>query len=417
MKKLECLFFIGVFFCISNTSMAQEEIIIPVSTDVELSVEYFPASGKYLIVWLAPEYGFRANHHLLARKLTEQNIEVWQTDITEALFLPQSLASLKQLNGQYIADLIEHAYKKTGKKIIVAGDSYAAISALRGAHQWQERQHSDAYFVGAILFSPFVYASIPSVGLAPKFVPVISATNIPIMIYQAQRSGNIGQFEKLLEKLQQHDSPVYTTYMPDVRGLFYRENPDKDILQNIQFLLGSIKQMMAVLDKHKIPDVVVPLEKITNIGNSGIDSYLKNFKGKIKPVVINLTDAFGEPYIKNDFKGQITVVNFWATWCPPCVEEIPSLNRLKKKMAGLPFELISINYAEDSETILEFMKKINIEFPVLLDHNGYFAKQWNVITYPSTFVIAPDGNIKYGVNAAIEWDDPEFIKLIKSLLE
>jgi len=85
-------------------------------------------------------------------------------------------------------------------------------------------------------------------------------------------------------------------------------------------------------------------------------------------------------------------------------------------MKGLPFELISINYAEDTKTILEFMKKVKVEFPVLLDKDGGFAKKWNVITYPSTFVIDKNGDIKYGVNAAIEWDSPEFIKKIKSLL-
>lgn len=85
-------------------------------------------------------------------------------------------------------------------------------------------------------------------------------------------------------------------------------------------------------------------------------------------------------------------------------------------MKGLPFELISINYAEDKKTILEFMKKVNVEFPVLLDKNGDFAKKWNVIAYPSTFVIDKHGKIKYGVNAAIEWDKPEFIQKIKSLL-
>ena len=86
-------------------------------------------------------------------------------------------------------------------------------------------------------------------------------------------------------------------------------------------------------------------------------------------------------------------------------------------MADLPFELISINYAEDKKTILEFMKKVNVEFPVLLDQNGNFARKWNVITYPSTFVINKEGNIIYGVNAAIEWDSPEFIQKLKSLLK
>ena len=77
---------------------------------------------------------------------------------------------------------------------------------------------------------------------------------------------------------------------------------------------------------------------------------------------------------------------------------------------------ITINYAEDNKTILDFMKKINVEFPVLMDQDGNFAKKWNVITYPSTFVIDKNGKIIYGVNAAIEWDDPEFIEKIKSLL-
>ncbi|MBE9527204.1 MAG: TlpA family protein disulfide reductase [Proteobacteria bacterium] len=416
MKKLTWLISLfSLLICFSKISFSQEEIIVTVSSDVDVAVEQFPASGQYVLLWLAPEYGFRITHRHLAQKLSEQGIEVWQANITEALFLPQSLTSLKQLNGEYIADLMTYAYKTTGKKIVVAGDSYAAISALRGAHQWQERKHAEKYFVGAVLFSPFVYAAIPPLGLPPEFMPIISATNVPIMIYQAQKSGNIRQFEGLLEKLQQHDNPVYTKYMPDVMGLFYSENPDKAIAKNIKYLPKNIKQMIKVLDKHTIPETVVPLEKI-DLDKSGIDSYLKEFKGKNQPITINLKDANGQGFYKKDFKGQVTVVNFWATWCPPCVEEIPSLNRLKKKMSGQKFELISINYAEDSAKILEFMKEVNVEFPVLLDQNGEFAKQWNVITYPSTFVIAPDGKIKYGVNAAIEWDDPEFIKIIKSLL-
>jgi len=61
------------------------------------------------------------------------------------------------------------------------------------------------------------------------------------------------------------------------------------------------------------------------------------------------------------------------------------------------------------------MKKVNVEFPVLLDLDGSFAKKWNVIMFPSTFIIDKNGEIKYGVNAAIEWDDPELIEKIKSL--
>jgi thiol-disulfide isomerase/thioredoxin len=268
--------------------------------------------------------------------------------------------------------------------------------------------------MGAILFSPSIYAYIPSLGLPPEFMPIASASNIPIMIYQAQKNGNITQFKLLLEQLQQHDNPVYFKSIPNVRSLFYVEEPSVELINNIKLLSPDIRKMIVVLEKYPLPDKPVPLKNI-KISNSGIDRSIKVFKGNDIPNPIKLVDVYGDVFSKNDFKGKITIVNFWATWCPPCVQEIPSLNRLNKVMSELPFELISINYAEDKETILKFMKKVNVEFPVLLDPNGDFAKKWNVITYPSTFIIDPSGKIKYGVNAAIEWDDPEFIHKLKLL--
>jgi peroxiredoxin len=85
-------------------------------------------------------------------------------------------------------------------------------------------------------------------------------------------------------------------------------------------------------------------------------------------------------------------------------------------MAGQPFELISINYAEDRETVIRFLKRVKVDFPVLLDRNGDYAKRWNVISYPSTFVIDSSGQIRYGVNAAIEWDAPEITSKLEALM-
>ena len=85
-------------------------------------------------------------------------------------------------------------------------------------------------------------------------------------------------------------------------------------------------------------------------------------------------------------------------------------------MAGRPFELISINYAESRDTVAKFLERVEVDFPVLLDEDGSYAKRWNVISYPSTFVIDTSGSIRYGVNAAIEWDAPELIDKIDSLL-
>ena len=394
--------------------LAEDEIIVPASNDTEITVTRFAAAGKYLMVWLAPEYGFRTGHRSLARMLTEKNIEVWQSNIVESLFMPQGTTSLKQLDGTYIADVIEYAYKTTGKKIIVTGDSYAASSALIGAHQWQQRKRSDSYLIGAVLFTPYTYAYIPPLGMEPEYLAIVSATNIPMMIYQAKGSATIGQFELLVNKLQQHNNPVYTRFVPNVMSLFYQEPPTAEMQIQAKALPSNIKMMITVLEKHDIPARPIPLQASATI-KSGIDVLLKKYKGENGPIPIKLKDIDGNTVSKDDFAGQVTIINFWATWCPPCIEEIPSLNRLNKKLAGSSFELISINYAEDNKTIAEFMKSVNVEFPVLLDKNGEFAKQWNVISYPSTFIIDSKGVIQYGVNAAIEWDDPEVIQKLKAL--
>jgi len=418
LTKLRNLFLLNILMAsvfIAEITYAENELIIPVSSGDEITVEQFPASGKYLMVWLAPEYGLRGAHRSLARMLTKQNIEVWQSDIVTSLFLPQGSTSIKKLNGKNVADVIEYAHKTTGKKIIVSGDSYASISALLGAHQWQQRKQANPYLIGAILFSPYTYATIPPLGQLPEYMPIISATNIPIMIYQAKNNGNIGQFDTLVEKLQQHGNPVYTRLTPKVMSLFYEEKPSAEMLLQVKPLPINIKKMITILEKHPVPSNPITLKNLKG-NKSGIDIYLKEYKGNISPVPINLTNAYGKYVKKDNFEKQVTLINFWATWCPPCVQEIPSLNRLKNKMKGFPFELISINYAEDKRTITEFMKKVKVDFPVLLDKNGDFARKWNVITYPSTFVIGKDGKIKYGVNAAIEWDNPEFIDKLKSLL-
>ena len=391
------------------------EINVKVSSGDDLTVEIFPAKGKYLILWLAPEYGLTEFHRTFAKNLSKQNIEVWQVDIAQSLFLPRGSTSLKNLDGHRVADLIEQAHTHTKKKIILIADSYASLNALLGAHQWQQRASNTPYLIGAILFSPSTYVSIPPLGQLPEYMPIISSTNIPIMIYQGQRHANTGQFENLVEKLQQHGNAIYTRMMPTIFSLFFKEREKSKQQHFLKTLPLNIKKMISVLSKHSVPSNPVKITHISK-GKKGIDVYLKKYQGSIKPFKIKLKNAFGKTVSKTNYKGKITVINFWATWCPPCVKEIPSLNRLKNKMVGLPFELISINYAEDQKTILNFLKKVNVEFPVLLDLNGDVAKKWNVIAYPSTFVIDTQGEIKYGVNAAIEWDSEEFITRIKTLL-
>lgn len=401
---------------LSSLHAPAQELAFDLADDAEIIAYRYPAEGEYLLLWLAPEYGFRKAHRLLAEQLAAAGIEVWQSDIAESLFLPHGARSLKQLDGRYVADLIERAHAVSGKKVAIAGDSYAAINALRGARRWQEKALADPYLVGAVLFTPYSYAYLPPLGLPPEYLPVVEATNIPLMIYQAKNSATYIRFDQLLQMLRKNESPIYTRLVPDVMSLFYEEEPTAAMIENAKPIAANLKTMLALLSRHGLPQRPVELVENTS-ADSGVDIYLKQFRASVRPTELALFDMEGRHIVKKDFSGQVTLINFWATWCPPCIEEIPSLNRLQRKMAGRPFELISINYAQDRATVAEFLERVEVDFPVLLDRDGVYAKRWNVISYPSTFVIDPLGNIRYGVNAAIEWDAPELIQKLDELFE
>ena len=124
----------------------------------------------------------------------------------------------------------------------------------------------------------------------------------------------------------------------------------------------------------------------------------------------------GKPLGTEEVKGKLVLLNFWATWCPPCLHEIPSLNRLVRKMQGKPLRLVSIDFGEPQKNVTDFLKKVQVDFPVLLDSDGSISNAWKVVVLPSTFVIGKDGRIVYGINASIEWDSPEIIALLNKLM-
>ena len=173
--------------------------------------------------------------------------------------------------------------------------------------------------------------------------------------------------------------------------------------------------MIRMLDKLPAP-TTTPVYSFHPKNEARLDSRLKPYRAQPKPNAISLRSADNRHYKISDYTGKVSVINFWATWCRPCREEIPSLNRLRKTMHGKPFQLISINYAENADTVKAFLKQVKVEYPVLLDSKGETSAKWKVIAYPSTFVIGSDGKIHYGVNAAIEWDAPGVIRLLEGLM-
>lgn len=221
----------------------------------------------------------------------------------------------------------------------------------------------------------------------------------------------------MLKQLRKH-STVYTEIMQGTTSIFYKPDTAKETLKMLSAVPLKIPKLVPLLQANHYPLMAVALPNENETKNKlGLDDKLKSYRGKVVTQAISLKDVSGEQLSLTNYQGKITIINFWATWCPPCVEEIPSLNRLRRKMQGKPFQLISVNYGESAEQIHKFMKKVAVDFPVLIDPEGKTAGHWKVVAFPSTFVIGPDGRIRYGVNAAIHWDTDDVIRQLNELLK
>lgn len=127
-----------------------------------------------------------------------------------------------------------------------------------------------------------------------------------------------------------------------------------------------------------------------------------------------LVDMEGDKHHLSDYRGKPLIINFWATWCPPCREEMPSMNRAWNKVKE-DVSMLAINVGEDEDTIFIFSADYPIDFPVLLDHSGDVIRQWPVKGLPSTFVLDREGNIRYMAVGAREWDDDALLEIVKGL--
>lgn len=130
-----------------------------------------------------------------------------------------------------------------------------------------------------------------------------------------------------------------------------------------------------------------------------------------------LKDTEGNTHDLAALRGQVVVVNFWASWCPPCVEEMPSLERLQDRMAGKPFKLLAVNMGETEKQISDFLEHLPLEMTILLDPEGIGLRQWRVFAAPSTFILGTDGRISHAHVGALEWDDDEVVALIERLMK
>ena len=142
---------------------------------------------------------------------------------------------------------------------------------------------------------------------------------------------------------------------------------------------------------------------------------LKPWTGGATPR-LELSDLDGKAHRLADYRGRAVLVNFWATWCVPCREEMPSFERLRASLEGRAV-VLAVNLAEPEPRIRRFLDTVTVRYPVLLDRDGATARAWQARVLPATYVIGPDGAIRYRHLGELDWSSPEVRELILKLLK
>ncbi len=119
----------------------------------------------------------------------------------------------------------------------------------------------------------------------------------------------------------------------------------------------------------------------------------------------------------DELRGQVVLVNFWATWCGPCREEMPRLNQLYEKFHKSGFVLLGVNIDDDPNTALTTANKLGVSFPVLLDTDKKVSKLYDLSTMPSTVVIDRDGKVRFLHRGYREGVEAEYDQQIRGLLK
>jgi thiol-disulfide isomerase/thioredoxin/alpha-beta hydrolase superfamily lysophospholipase len=387
----------------------------------EIPLLHFPAKGRAAVLWLPSESGLLQQEQQAAAALAKAGVEVWYADLFSAYFLPTLGSSFAKMPPADVAALIDRLRHTTGKRVYLLSAGRGALLALRAAHRWQEEHPRAKPLGGAILISPKLYVRTPEPGLEGQLMPVVTATNLPLLILQPEKSIWRWKMKRIVPALSRGGSDVFVWYLPGVRDRFYYRQDasaaEDAMARRLPTLIEQALPMLRTAGGKPRPPVAITAKARGESLAERTDRRLRPFRGDPHPPALRLTDLDGRVHDLTQYRGKVVLVNFWATWCPPCVHEMPSIERLKHKMAGRPFKILAVNMAEDRGAVERFLHHVvNVDFTVLLDSDGAALSRWKVFAFPTTYVVGKHGRIRYALFGSIEWDNPDVLHKLDRLL-
>lgn len=419
--RMACLVLILVTSA-SSVFASENSVPLQLSNGQELEISRFAGSGEPLVLWLPSERGIRAAHTDHARALAALGHETWLADLHASYFVERNRSSIGKFSLDDTVALIDAATRASEHGVILLSSSRGAQLALIGAREWQLQNPGKTGIKGLFLVHPYLYAARPGIGEVASYLPIAEATNLPVYLLDTQYSTRGKRLDELAARLGHGGSQVFIQVLKGVQGGFFvREKSDLGAADQVarEQYATTIHRAINAMKRVAKPDSAAVSSTDTRLFSRSPKSYAGMTPvGKPMPApALQLEGLNTQTFSLRERRGQVVLVNFWATWCRPCVDEIPSLHRLREKIDNPEFEIITVNVGEEQERIAKFIKKVPVELPLLMDYEGIVSNAWRVYVYPSSYLVDKNGQISYAYLGALEWDSPENITIIQSLLK
>jgi thiol-disulfide isomerase/thioredoxin len=143
---------------------------------------------------------------------------------------------------------------------------------------------------------------------------------------------------------------------------------------------------------------------------------LQPLKEGTEIVDFELQDLSGVSRRLSDFRGKVVFLNFWATWCGPCRFEMPSMEKLYKRLKDEGLEIVAVNLQEDRSSVEQFVDEYGLSFPVLLDTTGRIGATYGARSIPTTYIVDREGLVIAGTIGTREWDTEDYVRFFEKLL-
>ncbi len=419
MNRLLVLVFL-VF--LSTASWSYENFEMELASGTTLTLNQFEGEGKTLLLWLPSERGFGRGYISVALNLAALDYDVWAAQLHDSYVIPTGRNSLNEVDLDDLIELIEKAQQQGFEEIYLISSSRGVLLSLKTAYHFQ-KQHKDSKLLkGLLIFSPYLIKGRTEMGQDAEYEELASFSNLPIYMLQPQYGTKFARSVEISSQLQQGGSPVYMHVLRGTQAGFYMR-PDEDLTEQDLYMRDQLPSIMGEAVNLLRVSTAAQFNPLFHENKTGSETKRSSFKEPIlhpftgnksppKMVLKNLQDHFTS---LEDLKGTVVLVNFWATWCGPCVEEIPSLSRLIDRMKGKPFKVVAVNIGESPEDIKNFLKSIPVNFEILLDSDGRAVRDWKVYAYPSNFLIDKEGQIQFAYRGALRWDAQNIVETIESL--